>query len=112
MNQGATDGIGFDVRTGEYMHQGNDASQQQMDGARDVQAGSMLTTEQVYALMRGDVESATPQEEVQEHVADPFPTPSIRPSTTHSVVEQNDVKQADRKIPVAKNEDWQSWDED
>lgn len=112
MNQGATDGVGFDVRTGEYMHQGNDASQQQMDGARDVQAGSMLTTEQVYALMRGDVESATPQEEMQEQVADPFPTPSIRPSTTRSVVEQNDVKHVDRKIPVAKNEDWQSWDED
>ena len=66
MNQGATEGVGFDVRTGEYMNSDKSISSQQMDGARDVQAGSMLTTEQVYALMRGDVESATPQEEQRE----------------------------------------------
>ena len=112
MNQGATDGVGFDVRTGEYMGQGNEPSQLQMDGAQDVQAGSMLTTEQVYALMRGDVESATPQQEMQEQVADPFPTPAIQPSTTRSFTEQREVKHVDRKIPVAQNEDWQSWDED
>jgi len=112
MNQGATDGVGFDVRTGEYIRQGNNPSHQQMDGARDVQAGSMLTTEQVYALMRGDVESATPQEEVQQQVADPFPTPTTKPTIARSVVEQKEIKQADRKIPIAQNEDWQSWDED
>ena len=83
-----------------------------MAGARDVQAGSMLTTEQVYALMRGDVESATPQEEHREHVADPFPTPAVQQTSTTPVVERKIVNQSDRKIPVANNEDWQSWDED
>ena len=111
MNQGATEGVGFDVRTGEYKKPDNDL-QQQMDGARDVQAGSMLTTEQVYALMRGDVESATPQEEQREQVADPFPTPAIRQTSTPSTAERKTEKQPDRKIPVANNEDWQSWDED
>lgn len=111
MNQGATEGVGFDVRTGEYKKPDNDL-QKQMDGARDVQAGSMLTTEQVYALMRGDVESATPQEEQREQVADPFPTPAIRQTSTPSTVERKTEKQPDRKIPIANNEDWQSWDED
>ena len=36
-------------------------SQEFVDGLNDVAAGSLLTTEQVYALMRGDVEGA------QEH---------------------------------------------
>ena len=112
MNQGATDGVNFDVRTGEYMNSDKSIASQQMDGARDVQAGSMLTTEQVYALMRGDVESATPQEEQREHVADPFPTPAVQQTSTPPVVERKIVKQSDRKIPVANNEDWQSWDED
>ena len=88
MNQGATDGVDFDVRTGEYMNSDNSISSQQMDGARDVQAGSMLTTEQVYALMRGDVESATPQEEQREHVADPFPYLAIQQTSTPPVVER------------------------
>jgi len=112
MNQGATNDIGFDVRTGEYMNQQDNNSRQQMDGAHDVQAGSMLTTEQVYALMRGDVESATPQEEPRQQVADPFPTPAVQPSSVPSTVQQRPHAQADRKIPVANNEDWQSWDED
>lgn len=112
MNQDATDEIGFDVRTGEYMNQQNNASRQQMDGAHDVQAGSMLTTEQVYALMRGDVESATPREEPPQQVADPFPRPAIQPSSVTSSVQQKTPAQVDRKIPIANNEDWQSWDED
>ena len=112
MNQGATEGVEFDVRTGEYMNSDKSISSQQMDGAQDVQAGSMLTTEQVYALMRGAVESATPQEEQREHVADPFPSPTIRQTTTPPIDERKTVKQSDRKIPVANNEDWQSWDED
>ena len=32
-----------------------------VDGLEDVQAGTLLTTEQVYALMRGDVETAQEQ---------------------------------------------------
>ena len=112
INQGATEGVGFDVRTGEYMKSDNNISNQQMDGARDVRAGSMLTTEQVYALMRGDVESATPQEEMREQVADPFPTSAAQQVSTPTAVKQKPVKQSDRKIPIANNEDWQSWDED
>ncbi len=109
INQGATDGVGFDVRTGEYMNPQNNVNAQQMDGSSDVQAGSMLTTEQVYALMRGDVGAATPQE---QQVADPFPTPAIQPSSIPSTGDVKSKTQIDRKIPVAKNEDWQSWDED
>ena len=112
MNQDAVDGIGFDVQTGEYMGSNEVQASQQMDGSTDVQAGSMLTTEQVYALMRGDVESATPQEPQQETVADPFPTPSVQPKPQVTQVLEKPKPTKDRKIPVAKNEDWQSWDED
>ena len=112
MNQGATEDIGFDVRTGEYMNQQQNNTNQQMDGAMDVQAGSMLTTEQVYALMRGDVESATPQEQNEQQVADPFPTPMAQPPVTAPAFEVTSKPAAERKIPVAKDEDWQSWDED
>ena len=111
INKDATDGVGFDVRTGEYMNQQNNVNAQQMDGTGDVQAGTMLTTEQVYALMRGDVEAATPQEQEQQ-VADPFPTSTIQPSSTPSPIDVKPKTQIDRKIPIAKNEDWQSWDED
>ena len=111
MNEGTTDGIGFDVRTGEYMNKEQPNSTQQIDGASDVQAGSMLTTEQVYALMRGDVESATPQDENQQ-VADPFPTPKIQPTAVAPAFEIKQKQDVDRKIPIAKDEDWQSWDED
>ena len=84
---------------------------QQQDGTQDVQAGSMLTTEQVYALMRGDVESASqPEQEIE--VADPFPTPTVQRTEAPSRVDMKPMQQSDRKIPVAKNEDWQSWDED
>ena len=111
INQGATEGVGFDVRTGEYMSQQNNPAPQQMDGSTDVQSGSMLTTEQVYALMRGDVDSATPNEQEQQ-VADPFPAPAMRSTPAPSKIEVIQKAEVDRKIPVAKNQDWQSWDED
>ena len=111
INQGATEGVGFDVRTGEYMSQQNNPAPQQMDGSTDVQSGSMLTTEQVYALMRGDVDSAAPNEQEQQ-VADPFPAPAMRSTPAPSKVEVTQKAEVDRKIPVAKNQDWQSWDED
>ena len=94
------------------MGQSNVQSSQQMDGSTDVQAGSMLTTEQVYALMRGDVESATPQEPQEKAVADPFPTPTHQSSSSERKVVEKPKVHSERKIPVAKNEDWQSWDED
>ena len=107
-----TDGLDFDIRTGEYVSPKAPNSQVQMGGQQHVAAGSMLTTEQVYALMRGDVDSASTPEE--ETVPDPFPT-----SPGSSVVVSKPIKQArvevekpSRKIPKAENQDWQSWDED
>ena len=111
MNKGTQDEVGFDVRTGEYMKPKSKMDMQQQDGTQDVRAGSMLTTEQVYALMRGDVESASQQEQEAE-VADPFPTPTVQRTEAPSRVDVKPMQQSDRKIPVAKNEDWQSWDED
>ena len=111
MNKGTQEEVGFDVRTGEYMKPESKMGMQQQDGTQDVQAGSMLTTEQVYALMRGDVESASQQEQEKE-VADPFPTPTVQRTETPPRVDVKPMQQSDRKIPVAKNEDWQSWDED
>lgn len=107
-----TDGLDFDIRTGEYVSPKAPTSQAQMEGQQHVAAGSMLTTEQVYALMRGDVEAvASPEEEI---VPDPFPS-----SLGSSIVASSPVKQAQpkadktsRKIPKAENQDWQSWDED
>ena len=107
-----TEGLDFDIRTGEYVGQKGTSAQNQMGGQQHVAAGSMLTTEQVYALMRGDVEAAsTPEEEV---VPDPFPTspgssvlPSNPPKQTPTQIEK-----PSRKIPKAENQDWQSWDED
>lgn len=107
-----TDGLDFDIRTGEYVSPKAPDSQVQMGGQQHVAAGSMLTTEQVYALMRGDVDSASTTEE--KTVPDPFPT-----SPGSSVVASKPIKQArvevekpSRKIPKAENQDWQSWDED
>ena len=108
----AIDGLDFDIRTGEYVSPKAPNSQVQMGGQQHVAAGSMLTTEQVYALMRGDVDSASTPEE--ETVPVPFPT-----SPGSSVVASKPIKQArvevekpSRKIPKAENQDWQSWDED
>ena len=107
-----TDGLDFDIRTGEYVDLKNTNAQAQMGGQQHVAAGSMLTTEQVYALMRGDVEAAsTPEEEV---VPDPFPSSPGSSVSASSPPKQNLIKaeKPSRKIPKAENQDWQSWDED
>jgi hypothetical protein len=77
-----------------------------------LQQGSMLTTEQVYALMRGDVEAASTPEE--ETVPDPFPTSPGSSIVASSPTKQTPlpVEKQSRKIPKAENQDWQSWDED
>ena len=106
------DGLDFDIRTGEYVDPKNSSPQAQMGGQQHVAAGSMLTTEQVYALMRGDVEAgSTPDEEV---VPDPFPTSPGSSVVMSSPPKQNplQVEKPSRKIPKAENQDWQSWDED
>ncbi len=103
-------------------------SQQFVDGMQDVAAGSLLTTEQVYALMRGDVEGAqghaktgryqstTPEETIQdaanaaaiaswdEGVPLAEPQPVQRTSTA--------VKRAPTTSSTAGNSDaWKDWDE-
>ena len=111
-NSETNEGLDFDIRTGEYVGPQNSNAQAQMGGQQHVAAGSMLTTEQVYALMRGDVEAgSTPQEEV---VPDPFPTsPGSSVSTSSSPKPTTiQVEKPSRKIPKAENQDWQSWDED
>ena len=111
-NSETNEGLDFDIRTGEYVDTKSTNAQAQMGGQQHVAAGSMLTTEQVYALMRGDVEAgSTPQEEV---VPDPFPTsPGSSVSTSRSPKPTTiQVDKPSRKIPKAENQDWQSWDED
>ena len=106
------EGLDFDIRTGEYVDTKSTNAQTQMGGQQHVAAGSMLTTEQVYALMRGDVEAAsTPEEEV---VPDPFPTSPGSSVSASSPPKPTliQVEKPSRKIPKAENQDWQSWDED
>jgi hypothetical protein len=106
------EGLDFDIRTGEYVGPQNSNTQAQMGGQQHVAAGSMLTTEQVYALMRGDVEAASTREE--ETVPDPFPTSPGSSIVASSPAKQTPlpVEKQSRKIPKAENQDWQSWDED
>ncbi len=103
-------------------------SEQFVDGMQDVAAGSLLTTEQVYALMRGDVEGAqehakteryqttTPEDTIQdaanaaaiaswdEGVPLAEPKPVQRTSTTK--------KRAPAATEPAGNADaWKDWDE-
>ena len=106
------EGLDFDIRTGEYVDTKSTNAQTQMGGQQHVAAGSMLTTEQVYALMRGDVEAAsTPEEEI---VPDPFPTSPGSSVSASSPPKPTliQVEKPSRKIPKAENQDWQSWDED
>ena len=107
-----TEGLDFDIRTGEYVGQKDPPSQAQMGGQQHVAAGSMLTTEQVYALMRGDVDSASTPEE--ETVPDPFPSSPGSSVAAPKPAKQTqvEVEKPSRKIPKAENQDWQSWDED
>ena len=107
-----SEGLDFDIRTGEYVGPQNSNAQAQMGGQQHVAAGSMMTTEQVYALMRGDVEAAsTPKEET---VPDPFPSSPGSSIVASSPAKQTSlpVEKQSRKIPKAENQDWQSWDED
>ncbi|MDA8715720.1 hypothetical protein N9M06_01095 [Candidatus Poseidoniales archaeon] len=107
-----TDGLNFDIRTGEYVDPQKSNPQAQMGGQQHVAAGSMLTTEQVYALMRGDVEAGSTH--VEEVVPDPFPTSPGSSVAASSTPKQTplQVEKPSRKIPKAENQDWQSWDED
>jgi len=67
-----------------------------VDGSGDVQSGIMMTTDQVYALMRGDVEGAG------ELVRDPFVTAKLQPTPTEK---QQKIQQNENDILIS------SWDE-
>jgi len=67
-----------------------------VDGSEDVQSGIMMTTDQVYALMRGDVEGAG------ELVQDPFVTAKLQPTPTEK---QQNIQQKENDVLIS------SWDE-
>ena len=67
-----------------------------VDGSGDVQSGIMMTTDQVYALMRGDVEGAG------ELVQDPFVTAKLQPTPSEK---QQKVQQKENDVLIS------SWDE-
>jgi hypothetical protein len=66
-----------------------------VDGSEDVQSGIMMTTDQVYALMRGDVEGAG------ELVQDPFVTAKLQPTPTEK---QQHIQQKENDVLIS------SWD--
>ncbi|GIR33896.1 MAG: hypothetical protein CM15mP47_1220 [Methanobacteriota archaeon] len=63
-----------------------------VDGREDVQKGTLLTTEQVFALMKGDVDEA------QSRVADPF-------------ADYNTIRQTESEKVVSNTREIASWDE-
>ena len=67
-----------------------------VDGSGDVQSGIMMTTDQVYALMRGDVEGAG------ELVPDPFVTAKLQPTPAEK---QQKIQQNENDVLIS------SWDE-
>jgi len=67
-----------------------------VDGSGDVQSGIMMTTDQVYSLMRGDVEGAG------ELVQDPFVTAKLQPTATEK---QQNIQQKENDVLIS------SWDE-
>lgn len=107
-------------------------SQEFVDGSEDVQKGALLTTDQVFALMKGDVHEA------QNRVADPFADynkirqPEVKPKATNTkeiaswdeggaysapTNEQTESQSANKaQKPVVKKSDskpnaWKDWDE-
>jgi hypothetical protein len=67
-----------------------------VDGSGDVQSGIMMTTDQVYSLMRGDVEGAG------ELVQDPFITAKLQQTPTEK---QQNIQQKENDVLIS------SWDE-
>ena len=108
-------------------------SEEFVDGREDVEKGALLTTEQVFALMKGDVDEA------QNRVADPFadynklrePDVTKRGTNTKIIASWDDgesiksdsmqqkvesITNSGQKNPVKKSEAkpnaWKDWDED
>ncbi|MBD40330.1 MAG: hypothetical protein CMB11_08205 [Euryarchaeota archaeon] len=91
----------FDPITGAYRQ-----AERPSTGA-DVAPDGMLTTEQVYALMRGDIEGALPPEARQDGPRDPFVATSRRvaPAPAESTAPSTTAPEP------SSGKDWQSWDE-
>ena len=71
---------------------GIDKSEEFIDGREDVQNGTLLTTEQVFALMKGDVDEA------QNRIADPF-------------ADYNTLRQPEAENKITNTKEISSWDE-
>ena len=67
-------------------------SEEFVDGREDVQKGTLLTTEQVFALMKGDIDEA------QNRVSDPF-------------ADYNKLRQSEVKAKQTNTKEIASWDE-
>jgi hypothetical protein len=91
----------FDPITGAYRE-----AERPSTGA-DVAPDGMLTTEQVYALMRGDIEGALPPEARQDGPRDPFVATSRRVAPAPA---ESPVPSATKPEPSS-SKDWLSWDE-
>ena len=79
-------------------------SQEFVDGLNDVAAGSLLTTEQVYALMRGDVEGA------QEHASWDEGVPLAEPKAVERKT-TSPARKASAEQSAAPSNAWKEWDE-
>ena len=91
----------FDPVTGAYREP--ESATPGADPAPD----GMLTTEQVYALMRGDIEGALPPEARREGPRDPFVATSRRVAPTPT----KPPEPAQEKPEPTSTKSWESWDE-
>ena len=73
-----------------------------VDGLADVQAGTLLTTEQIYALMRGDVETAQEQAKTGR-----YQTPSPE-DTVQEAANAAAIASWDEGVPLAEAKQAQS----
>jgi hypothetical protein len=95
------DDLPFDPITGAYREAERPST------GDDVAPDGMLTTQQVYALMRGDIEGALPPEARQEGPRDPFVATSRRVAPPPA---ESPVPSAP-KPESSSSKDWLSWDE-
>jgi hypothetical protein len=97
------DGLPFDPVTGTYRTEQQVRHEEERASAPE----GMLTTEQVYALMRGDLEGA-----MQQDAAPPTQTrdPFVRTSRSAPAPQHTARAPTESSLPTA-NTDWQAWDD-
>ncbi len=93
------DGLPFDPITGTYRKEATGPAQ----GPEQDLPDGMLTTEQVYALMRGDLEGALPPQVREAQARDPFVSTSRAEARAPPA-----TKPAPKE---ATGQDWMAWDE-